>query len=119
VQNHKLTQDECRVALKGFFSIAKTWDLSETEQKALLCIEPHEGIGKWQTEGGSFPPWKVIERISCIFGIYKALRTIFPTEERAAAWLRRPNRQFDGKPAIDIMLDEPRVVRRYLDAQIQ
>ncbi|MDP4533715.1 MbcA/ParS/Xre antitoxin family protein [Marinobacter salarius] len=117
--NHDLTQHERRVALKGFFSIAKIWDLSETEQKALLCIEQDESLGKWQKEGESVPPWKVIERISCIFGIYIALRTIFPTEERAAAWVRKPNRQFDGKPAIEVMLDDPYVVRRYLDAQLQ
>lgn len=59
-----------------------------------------------------------LERISYVLGIYKALRRIFPTEEQANAWPAKPNRAFEGRSALDLMLKgDLAIVRRYLDGQ--
>ncbi|MCE0760976.1 MbcA/ParS/Xre antitoxin family protein [Marinobacter sp. G11] len=59
-----------------------------------------------------------IEKISYVLGIYKALRIIYPTEERANAWPAKPNRAFGGRSAVDLMLEGDLArVRRYLDGQ--
>ncbi|SET79569.1 Protein of unknown function [Marinobacter segnicrescens] len=88
------------IALKVFDRICEAWTLDEEEREKLAGSPPS------------------LERISYVFGIYKALRTIFPTERQAADWIRKKNWVFDGKTALEAMIDEPAVVRRYLDAQL-
>ena len=65
----------------------------------------------------------VLERISYVLGIYKALQILFPDPARADAWVKRPNAAplFAGQRALDRLLSgnvsDLFVVRQYLDAQ--
>ena len=65
----------------------------------------------------------MIERISYLLGIFKALELLFPDPTRADAWIRRANdaAPFGGRSALDRMLSgnvsDLFVVRSYLDAQ--
>jgi len=88
--------------------ISKKWNLDEVEESKLLGVPA-------QTTPVSSP--ELLERLSYILGIYKNLRFIFTTEQRASGWIRRPNDAFDGKTALDVMMEDPAIVRRYLDAQ--
>jgi hypothetical protein len=58
------------------------------------------------------------EHVSDVLRIYAALRTIFPSEDRAKAWPAKPNDYYAGKSALDVMLDD-RIseVRKYLEGQ--
>lgn len=64
-----------------------------------------------------------LNRISYIMGIYKGLHTLFPEDDRANQWIKRPNASapFKGKSALDRMMqgqiDDLADVRRYVDAQ--
>ena len=62
-----------------------------------------------------------LERLSYVAGIYKALQLLFPNAEQWSGWIRRPNRDFGGRPALEHMLGGRVIdladVRRYLDAQ--
>ena len=66
---------------------------------------------------------ELLERISHIFGIFRAINTILPVPARADDWLRRPNDApiFGGTSAIDEMtsgkLDDLLITRQYLEAQ--
>lgn len=68
-------------------------------------------------------PRDTLERLSLVFGIYKALQVLLPVPERADAWPRRPNDAplFGGRTALERMLtgmtSDLYVVRTYLDAQ--
>ena len=48
-------------------------------------------------------PHDVIERISYILGIYKALHILFPDDAQADEWVKRPNggSLFGGRSALD------------------
>ena len=65
----------------------------------------------------------MLERLSLVFGIFRALNTIFPQSDAADEWIRRPNQApiFSGRAAVDLMatgkVDNLYIVRRYLDAQ--
>jgi uncharacterized protein (DUF2384 family) len=108
------------VELEAFFSIAEHWDLSTEDCLKLLGSPGRSTFFKWKKEGGALPN-DTVERISHILTIWKALQILFTVEERAIRWLRRPNEFFDGKAALDIMLDgrvaDIYKVRQYLDAQ--
>ncbi len=66
---------------------------------------------------------EMLERLSYLLGIYKALQILFPNPEFADTWVRRPNTAplFGGQSALDRMLSgrvaDLYVVRQYLDAE--
>lgn len=108
------------VALKAFFNLAAEWELKRDEQITLLGAPSERTFYRWR--GGSVAglPKDTLERISVLLGIYKAINILLPVRERAAAWIRRPNKAFGGETALDVMLkgriDNLYQVRRYLDA---
>jgi len=109
--------------LRAFFHIAKAWMLSAQEQSAILgrpigAASPKLEVG----EADGLPP-ETLERISYVLGIYRALHTLFPDQQQADSWLRRPNSAapFKGASALALMctghLSDLATVREYLDAQ--
>ncbi len=110
-------------ALRAFFNIASAWDLSAAQQRNLLGNPPSSTFFKWKRELSGSLPRDVLERISYLLGIYKALQILIPDEARADAWISSPNTApiFGGRSALDRMLGgnvgDLYAVRQYLDAQ--
>jgi Protein of unknown function (DUF2384) len=109
-------------ALRTFWHLADAWQLTSSEQLALL------GVGRttlYQWKQGKVGPLDrhVLERLSYLFGIYAALQILLPLPERANAWIRKPNAApfLGGGSALQRMLGgqvaDLFVVRQYLDAQ--
>jgi hypothetical protein len=109
--------------LRTFFRIAGLWRLSVDEQITLLGSPARSTYFKWKKEGAEALQRDVLERLSYILGIYKALQILLPDEAAADAWIRRPNdaAPFGGRSALDRMLSgnvaDLYEVRRYLDAE--
>jgi hypothetical protein len=111
-------------ALRTFFNIAEAWKLTTDEAMTLLGLDSRSTFFKWkkQPELAKLNPDK-LERLSYIFGIYKALQILLPKPEAADQWIKRPNAAglFQGKSALDRMLKgrviDLYVVRQYLDGQ--
>ncbi len=110
-------------ALRAFFRIAAAWGLKNSEARRLLGDPPESTFYKWKKRQDGAPGRDVIERISYLLGIFKALELLFPEPTRADAWIRRPNDAgpFAGRSALERMLSgnvaDLYVVRSYLDAQ--
>jgi hypothetical protein len=109
--------------LRTFFRIAELWRLSVEEQLKLLGSPARSTYFKWKKSGADALPRDVLERISYVLGIYKALQILLPDEAAADAWVRRPNEAapFGGGSALDRMLSgnvaDLYEVRRYVDAE--
>jgi hypothetical protein len=109
--------------LRTFFRIAGAWRLGVDEQITLLGSPSRSTYFKWKRDGATSLPQDVLERISYVLGIYKALQVLLPDEAAADEWVRRPNdaAAFGGRSALDRMLSghvaDLYEVRRYLDAQ--
>ena len=110
-------------ALRAFFNIASAWNLSTAQQRKLLGNPPASTFFKWKRKLSASLPRDVLERISYVLGIYKALQVLIPDETRADAWISAPNSApiFGGHSALDRMLGgnvgDLYAVRQYLDAQ--
>jgi hypothetical protein len=108
------------VALKAFFNLAAEWGLRREEQVLLLGDPSERTFYRWRAGKVAGLPKDTLERISVLLGIYKAINILLPVRERAAAWMRKPNKAFGGASALDVMLqgrvDDLYHVRRYLDA---
>jgi hypothetical protein len=112
-----------QAGLRTFFRIAALWDLSVDEQITLLGSPSRSTYFKWKRDGAESLPRDVLERISYVLGIYKALQLLLPDEAAADGWVRRPNEAapFGGRSALERMLTgnvaDLYEVRRYLDGE--
>lgn len=110
-------------ALRAFFNIAGKWGLGADQERRLLGSPGRSTYFRWKKDRSGAVPHDVIERISYILGIYKALHILFPDEAQADGWVKRPNDAplFGGRSALERMLGgqvaDLYVVRQYLDAQ--
>jgi hypothetical protein len=109
--------------LRAFERIATAWGLTVNEQMCLLGIKSRSTFFKWRKDPAVQLPADMLERLSYLLGIYKALQLLFAEPASADAWLRRPNdaAPFGGRSALERMLSgqvaDLYVVRQYLDAQ--
>lgn len=112
-----------QVALKGFFKIASEWGLKAQQQRVLLGDIPTSTYNKYKKLPLITLPKDMLDRISYVMGIYKALRILFPTHDQAVNWVSKSNMAypFNGRSALSFMLDghltDLADVRRYLDWQ--
>jgi len=111
-------------ALQGFFNLAKRWGLTATQERALLGDPPESTFYKWKAERTAKRLSRdVLDRISYLLGVYKALNILLPSPRAADEWVKKPNSAplFQGQSALQRMLGGSVVdlsdVRRYLDAQ--
>ncbi len=109
-----------RDALDAFLSLSEIWGLNTEQQLTLLGSPARSTFFKWKKERPALPA-DTLERISHLVAIYKALQILFTEAERSDAWLRRPNRAFEGRAALEVLLDgkvaDIYKVRNYVDAQ--
>lgn len=110
-------------ALRTFFRIAETWSLSADEQARLLGLSDVRTLQRWRRGGVSRLSRDTLERISYVFGIFKAINMLLPRPERADAWMRAPNSAplFRGRSALERMtagnVGDLYAVRQYLDGE--
>ena len=110
-------------ALRTFFAIAAAWGLSAAEARTLLGSPPESTFYKWKAGKVGQVSRDVLERVSYVLGIWKALQILLPDAPAADTWLRRPNSAapFGGRPALERMLSgnvaDLYLVRQYLDAE--
>jgi Protein of unknown function (DUF2384) len=127
IEHAKIPPDSVKVsksALRTFFNIMNVWQLSAEQAMTLLGLDSRSTYFKWKKnpESAKLSPDK-LERLSYIFGIYKALQILLPNADSADSWIKRPNSAlpFQGKSALERMLAgrvaDLYVVRQYLDGQ--
>ncbi len=120
VQQSPVTATRNPLSLDTFFKIVELWSLTVDQQITLLGSPARSTFYKWKKEGGLLST-DTEERISHLVSIFKALQIVMPDTKAADAWLNKPNRYFNGRSALSVMLDgkltDIFAVRTYLDAQ--
>ncbi len=110
-------------ALRTVLRIAERWGLSVEQQMSLFGIASPSTYYKWRKAAPLKLSPDLLERISYLLGIYKALQILLPEKSLADEWVRRPNTNplFGGEPPLERMLSghvaDLYLVRRYLDAE--
>ncbi|MBX9585838.1 MAG: MbcA/ParS/Xre antitoxin family protein [Gammaproteobacteria bacterium] len=110
-------------ALRTFFRIAEAWGLTTAQQMNLLGLSSRSTFFKWKKDQDGLVQKDTLERLSYIFGIYKALQILLPNPAAADSWIKKPNAAplFQNQSALDRMLSghvsDLYLVRQYLDAQ--
>jgi hypothetical protein len=114
-------------AVRTFLNIAQLWDLSNEEQALLLGhnLATLSDLRTGALAGGpvSLPP-ETFERLGAIFGIYRSLMELLPTDKARAHCLRVSNKSpiFSGRSALDVMTEADingiLMVLRYFKAEV-
>ena len=110
-------------ALRTFFNIAAAWQLSVTEQRALLGWPAASTYHKYKAGDHAALSFDTLTRLSLILGIYKSLQVLYPEQRFADGWVRMPNSNvlFGGAAPLTLMIDAGidglYRVRRLLDAR--
>src|SRR5689334_11362799 len=107
-------------AKRAFFRIVQAWNVSDAEAVVLLGQPSRATFYTYKRGEGGALSADMLERISYVLGIYKALQLLFPDPAQADAWIKKPNAAFGGRSALQHALGGHVVdlceVRRYLDA---
>jgi len=107
--------------LRTFFRIAERWKLTDDEQLKLLGLQDLSSLVALRSGASTTVSRDMLERISYVLGIFKAINTLLPVPERADGWLRSANSApiFAGAPPIGRMasgnVSDLYVVRQHLD----
>jgi hypothetical protein len=110
-------------AIRAFFNISAAWELSVVKQRGLLGWPAPSTYHKYKAGGVGTLPYDMLQRVSLILGIYKALHILYPEAQLADQWvkLRNSNPIFGGKAPLELMIDGGidglYRVRRLLDAR--
>ncbi len=112
--------EQAQAGLTAFFSIAEEWGLDNDGQRLLLGSPGRSTFFAWKKSKQGSLSRDVLDRLSYILGIYKALHILF-SDRTALQWIKNPNSAplFNGRAPLEYMLSGQLValadVRRYLD----
>jgi len=109
--------------LRTFFRIMDAWEVDPEPARAILGA-PKATFYKWRRNPDAARLTRdQFERLSYVFGIYKALQILLPNASIADSWVNQPNTAatFGGHRPIELMARGKVVdlfkVRQYLDAE--
>ncbi len=116
-----ITDEEAAATARAIVPLFAHWQLSDAEAATLLGGVSQRSYQRWKAgDIGRLGP-DLRARLSNLIGIHKALRIIFRDPARGYRWVRQPNTAFNGKSALDIMLEgnltDLMRVRALLDAE--
>lgn len=102
-----MDEKSSKVIAKLFLVVADEWGLSKTEITTLLgasdCF-PYEGPNLLVNNRSFDIPDVVLERMMYTVEIYKNSHNLFSSPERCNEWIRKPNRNFENRSALEVML---------------
>ena len=115
-----ITDDEGNAMLRAVLALFAKWQITDEDSATLLDL-PLRTYRRWKAGQPGRLDRDKKARLSNLLGIHKALRLIFTDPQRCYAWIKAPNADFDGQPALAVMLGGDLTdlmrVRRLLDAE--
>lgn len=121
-------QERARLAAAGMRALVRLselWNLTLAQQATLLGASSPDQCATWLNGDVEGADVELLERLSYLLGIYKALKTLGAGTDGGRLWLRGPNQSvtFNGGSPLDRMLHgdvrDLAAVREYLDAQFE
>jgi hypothetical protein len=116
-------RNQIAAALRTVFRVLEAWGIRVGDWGTLLGVS-ESTVHRWRASPESVGNSRdLVERLSYILGIYKALQILLPESRAADSWLSRPNSApfFGGRVPLDRLRGGNVVdlyeVRRWLDGQ--
>ena len=105
---------------RAALALFERWQVKDDEAAILLGDLSTKTIRRWRKDEFGRVGRDLADRLSNLLGVHKGLRIVFADPQRGYDWIRKPNSDFGGRSALDVMkhgglMDIVRV-RRYLDS---
>ena len=115
-----ITDAEGAAMARAVVTLFRLWGLTEAEACILLGGLSRRTYARWKE--GEIGRLSIDQktRLSVLMGIHKALKLLFTEPTRVQDWVKKPNQDFGGQRALNVMLGGYLTdlfrVRAYLDA---
>lgn len=115
-----ITDEEGEAMARAAVNLFRHWGITDAEACVLLGGVSKRTYARWKD--GEIGRLTIDQktRLSVLMGIHKALRILFTEKSRVYDWVKKPNRAFSGRSALEIMLGGYLTdlfrIRHYLDA---
>lgn len=116
-------RNQVAAALRTTFNILEVWGVKVKDWGGLLGVS-EATVHRWKASPNSAGHSKdLVERLSYILGIFKALQILLPDTAAADSWINRPNTaaMFGGRTPLERLMGGNMAdlynVRRWLDGQ--
>lgn len=118
--DYGITDEEGLAMAEASVNLFRLWNLTDAEACTLLGGISTATYNRWKRSEIGRLTVDQKTRLSILMGIHKALRILFTENERVYAWVKKTNRAFEDRSALEIMLQGQIMdlfdVRFYLDA---
>lgn len=117
----QITAHEANAMVRAVIRLFEKWKVSDAEAREILGGLSSRTYARWKAGETGRIDRDLGTRLSLLMGIHKGLRYLFSDPERGYAWVKKPNRAFDGRTPVDVMAQGQIFslarVRSYLDAE--
>lgn len=116
-----ITDEEAAALARTTIRLFRAWQLSDIEARTLLGDMAQRTWARWKDGSIGRIDRDLRARMAILMGAHKGLRYLFTDPARGYAWIRKPNANFNGKSALDVMMRGEITdlidIRSYLDAE--
>ena len=116
-----ITAEEAEAMARAVIGLFGKWNVSDAEAREILGGLAARTYARWKTGEPGRIDRDLATRLSLLMGIHKGLRYLFSDSDRGYAWVKKPNRAFDGRTPVGIMVQGDIFslvrVRSWLDAE--
>lgn len=116
-----ITDEEAAALARTTIRLFRAWQLSDIEARTLLGDMAQRTWARWKDGSIGRIDRDLRARMAILMGIHKGLRYLFTDPARGYAWIRKPNANFNGKSALEVMMRGEITdlidIRTYLDAE--
>lgn len=99
-----ITDEEASALARATVNLFRAWQLTDIEARTLLGDMAQRTWARWKENNIGRIDRDLRARMAILMGIHKGLRYLFSDPARGYAWIRKPNANFEGKSALDIMM---------------
>ena len=116
-----ITDAEAAALARTTVRLFRAWQLSDLEARTLLGDMAQRTWARWKDGGIGRIDRDLKARMAILMGIHKGVRYLFSDPARGYVWIRKPNDNFNGLSALDVMMRGEITdlidIRTYLDAE--
>ena len=99
-----ITDEEGAALARATVNLFRLWGITDAEACTLLGGISKRTYARWKDGEIGCLSIDQKNRLSVLMGIHKALRVLFTEKSRVHEWVKKPNRAFGGRSALDVML---------------
>lgn len=116
-----ITDEEAAALARTTIRLFRAWQLSDIEARTLLGDMAQRTWARWKDGSIGRIDRDLRARMAILMGVHKGVRYLFSDPKRGYDWIRKPNANFNGDSALDVMMRGEITdlidIRTYLDSE--